>query len=206
MTCQETLGRPLWSSSLPSTSSFGTVGALRDARTHLRPSVASGDQLQRSSADSAGVRRTTHSGCSRSTSMTSNLERWLVRVSKYARPPERTNGRCNRLSTYSPARPPSTSSCILSTTGKRTFVDVPLPSREALCSEEQDACGPPSACESQSAAHVPGIGRGEREARLGSDNFVVESATMLLLLRLLSSCVPNDARSSLSSQMAVGRL
>ena len=206
MTCQETLGLPPWSSSLPRMSSLGTVGALRDARTHSRPSVASGDQLQRSPADSGGVRRTTHSGCSRSTSMTSNLERWLVRVSKYMRPPERTNGRGSKLSTYSPARPSSTPSCILSTTGKRTFVDVPPPSRETLCSEEQDACGPPSACESQSAALVPGIGRGEREARLGSDNFVVESTTTLLLLLLLSSCAPDDARSSLSSQMAVGRL
>ncbi len=54
------------------------------------------------------------------------------------------------------------------------------------------------------AAFVPGRGRGEREARLGSDIFVAERATMVVV-----SCgleVEPCARSSLSSQMAVGRL
>src|SRR5580693_890116 len=50
-----------------------------------------------------------------------------------------------------PARPFIRPSCTLSTTGMRTFFNVP-PSRETLCSEKQDAWSPPSVCESQSAA------------------------------------------------------
>ena len=63
-------GFPSWSSNLSNTSSFSTVTALRNVRSHLQPSVARGNQFQRTLVDLAGVRHTTHSVCLRSTSMT----------------------------------------------------------------------------------------------------------------------------------------
>jgi hypothetical protein len=95
-------------------------------------------------------------------------------VSRYVRPPKRTNGRARRFSAYRPADPSMNFSRTLLTVGM--VVIVSRACKPKLCDGKQDAWGPPSSWENQSAAFKPGMGCGEREVRLGSDIFVAEMA------------------------------
>ena len=171
MTYQATLGYPPHSLSFPRGSSFGTVCALLEAKTHLCQSVASGDQLQMT-LDSTDVSRTTLSGFSKSRTKTSSLEPWLVCVSRCVRPPNQKNGRAKRFSTHRPVNQSMKFSRTLRTVGLISSSPALANRPCATRSRSRGARGAHRRTRAWRLSREWGAGN---EAWLGSDIFVAGS-------------------------------